>query len=261
MIVRRKTQSLILVLVSRITLTLLSVMAFVPVVAAVRNSVVPSTTISTGFIGVDPPLWLPSRRRRTMAPATRFRLANDVSDGNGDSNQNNDDAAQLRKRAAELREQARIMDEQLSNSSKNNRRLQNVSNLPTQPDASTMMTLKGKRILVAGANGRLGSMVCRYLLRQNPLTQVVAAVHYVSEDGSPTSRGYGRLSYEVGAEDGIGRLGPAWSSADDRTATFEWDASTMRDYNLQNLRLVECELLDPVQCQSVAEGCDALIWW
>lgn len=120
------------------------------------------------------------------------------------------------------------------------------------------MSLKGKRVLVAGANGRLGSMVCRYLLRNYPGVEVVAAVHYVGED-SPTARGYGRLSYEVGAEDGVGSIGPAWN-ADERTATFQYDAETMGGYNLQNLRLVECELLDPVQCQSVSEGCDAVIW-
>jgi superfamily I DNA/RNA helicase len=34
----------------------------------------------------------------------------------------------------------------------------------------------------------------------------------------------------------------------------------MKDYNLKNLRIVECELLDPVQCMSIAEGCDAVVW-
>lgn len=95
------------------------------------------------------------------------------------------------------------------------------------------------------------------LLRNHPQTEVVAAVHYIGED-SPTSRGYARLSYEVGAEDGVGSLGPAWS--EERDATFEYNPEVMQDYNLQNLRLVECEFLDPVQCTTVAEGCDSIIW-
>jgi hypothetical protein len=84
----------------------------------------------------------------------------------------------------------------------------------------------------------------------------VAAVHTVGEN-SPTARGYGRLSYEVGAEDGIGRIGPAWS--DSTTATFEY-SDEMKDYNLQNIRIVEVELLDPIQCKTITEGVDSIIW-
>lgn len=169
-----------------------------------------------------------------------------------------DDAERMKQQAKELREQIRKMEEELGDQ-RRNRQL----NGPTQPNKLEPndrqgMTLRGKRVFIAGANGRLGSMVCRHLLRNHPHTQVVAAVHVVGEN-SPTSRGYGRLSYEVGAEDGIGRIGAAWS-AEDRTATFQWDEESMRDYNLHNLRVVECELLDPVQCMSVAEGCDSVIW-
>jgi hypothetical protein len=170
---------------------------------------------------------------------------------------NEDEATRLQQQAAKLREQIRQMEANLGD-----QRPRNYERPPppqSQPDPTdTNPSLKGKRVLVTGANGRLGSMVCRYLLRNHPQTEVVAAVHVVGENSS-TSRGYGRLSYEVGAEDGVGRIGPAWSS-EDRTATFEWDIS-MKDYNLQNLRLVEVELLDPVQCRTVAEGCDAVIWW
>jgi hypothetical protein len=120
------------------------------------------------------------------------------------------------------------------------------------------LSLKNKQVLVVGANGRLGSMVCRHLLRTHPECQVVAAVHYVGED-SPTARGYGRLSYEVGAEDGIGNIGPAWS-AEDRIATFRYNPETMKGYNLQNLRIVDVELLDPVRCQTITENVDAVIW-
>lgn len=168
----------------------------------------------------------------------------------------NEEADRLRRKADELREEIRKMEESIGETTRARRREQ----VPTQTlldDQDEGMSLKNKRVLVVGANGRLGSMVCRYLLRSNPQTEVVAAVHYVGEN-SPTSRGYGRLSYEVGAEDGVGLLGPAWSS-EERTATFEF-APEMRDYNLQNLRVVEVELLDPVQCQTITEGVDSVIW-
>ena len=101
--------------------------------------------------------------------------------------------------------------------------------------------LDGKNILMVGSNGRLGSMVCRRLLRQYPeIANVVAMVHVVGEN-SETSRGFGRLAYEVGAEDGRGSIGPAWS-AEDRTATFEFDEEYMTPYHLEKLRIVECEV-------------------
>ena len=101
--------------------------------------------------------------------------------------------------------------------------------------------LDGKRILLVGANGRLGSMVCRKLLRTYPeIKELVAMVHVVGEN-SGTSRGYGRLSYEVGAEDGRGTINPAWD-LQDRNAYFEFDEEVMSDYNLDKLRVVECEV-------------------
>lgn len=172
---------------------------------------------------------------------------------------NEDDPERLKKKAEELREQIRQMEKQLGDQREQTIKSSKDNKTATDATATTTSgpTLKGKRILVTGANGRLGSMVCRYLLRNYPDTQVIAAVHYVGED-SPTARGYARLSYEVGAEDGIGSIGAAWSSSsntDDqdiptRTAAFRYNEQVMRDYNLQNLRLVECELLDPVQCQT-----------
>jgi nucleoside-diphosphate-sugar epimerase len=178
---------------------------------------------------------------------------------NADTNSNGDgenESERLRRQAAELRQQIRDMEEKLGDKRVRNYQVEPpVQAVKEQVDEG--MTLKRKRVLVVGANGRLGSMVCRNLLRNNPDTEVVAAVHTVSEN-SRTSRGYGRLSYEVGAEDGVGSIGPAWS-AEDRTATFEY-ADYMKDYNLKNLRIVECELLDPVQCMSITEGCDAVVW-
>eukprot|EP00428_Durinskia_dybowskii_P022518 CAMPEP_0170206640 /NCGR_PEP_ID=MMETSP0116_2-20130129/2886_1 /TAXON_ID=400756 /ORGANISM="Durinskia baltica, Strain CSIRO CS-38" /LENGTH=236 /DNA_ID=CAMNT_0010457075 /DNA_START=115 /DNA_END=821 /DNA_ORIENTATION=+ len=163
------------------------------------------------------------------------------------------EAERLRKQAETLREQIRAMEASLELTSARAQRNTN-NNIVPEPKSAPLeepMSLKKKRVLVVGANGRLGSMVCRHLLRTHPQTEVVACVHTVSEN-SPTARGYGRLSYEVGAEDGIGKIGAAWS-AEDRTATFEY-ADYMKDYNLQNLRLVECELLDPVQCTTICEG-------
>ena len=143
------------------------------------------------------------------------------------SSSSNDDAARYREQAERLREQIRNMEEQLG---KDRPRLYNpqISELTDVEDE--LMNLRGKRILVTGANGRLGSMVCRYLLRNHPKTEVVAAVHYVGENSS-TARGYGRLAYEVGAEDGVGTIGPAWS-AEERTASFRY-SDEMKDYNLQ----------------------------
>jgi hypothetical protein len=170
-------------------------------------------------------------------------------------------ADRMKRQAEILRQQIRDMEQTLSAS----RELRQVARPTVEPvdnddDTDDGMSLRNRRVLVVGANGRLGSMVCRYLLRNHAeIGEVVAAVHVVSEN-SPTARGYGRLSYEVGAEDGIGSIGSAWSSAEERVATFSYDEATMSGYNLHKLRVVECELLDPVACQTVCEGVDALIW-
>ena len=111
------------------------------------------------------------------------------------------------------------------------------------------------RVVVFGANGEFGAVVVRTLLREYPSVDVVASVHDISDE---TTRGYGRLSYMVGAEDGIGTINPAWS--DDKTSTFEYDPVGMKGYNLQNCRIVECEILDPRQVETVVEGCDACIF-
>jgi hypothetical protein len=188
------------------------------------------------------------------AVANKFRASGDngtESDADADA-----DATRLRKQAQDLREQIRKMEEGLGENRPRNYDAPQRTAPETLVDQGAM-SLKRKRVLVVGANGRLGSMVCRYLLRNNPQTEVIACVHYVGENSS-TSRGYGRLSYEVGAEDGVGYIGAAWS-AEERTATFEY-ADYMKDYNLSNLRLVSCELLDPVQCQTICEDVDSVIW-
>jgi hypothetical protein len=87
--------------------------------------------------------------------------------------------------------------------------------------------------------------------------EVVAAVHFV---GQASTRGWGRLSYEVGAEDGRGSIGPAWSGEDERNASFEYDPEVMGGYNLNKLRIVEVELLNPTQVCTITEDVDAVIF-
>jgi len=81
-------------------------------------------------------------------------------------------------------------------------------------------------------------------------------VHFV---GEYSTRGYGRLSYEVGAEDGQGYISSAWSEEEERNARFEY-VDAMKDYNLNKLRIVDVELLDPQQCITVTQGIDSVIW-
>jgi len=84
-----------------------------------------------------------------------------------------DESTLLKRKADKLRAEIRALEETLNSS---RRAAPAAEGESTQEEA---MSLKGKKVLVVGANGRLGSMVCRYLLRNNPTTQVVAAVHYV----------------------------------------------------------------------------------
>jgi hypothetical protein len=221
-------------------------------------TIVLSLSIAVSSFSLRPSIVTTTNARRS----TRLRSTSN-NDNNNNNNNNNDDAAtRYREQAERLREQIRAMEEQLGSnrrppSSDAARTINTNSKSNNVEDESTTNNLKGKRVLVTGANGRLGSMVCRYLLRNYPQTEVVAAVHYVGENSS-TARGYGRLAYEVGAEDGVGTIGPAWS-AEDRTASFQY-SDEMKDYNLKNIRIVEVELLDPIQCNSIMEGVDSVIW-
>ena len=176
-----------------------------------------------------------------------------------DSNEN-DEAQRYQEKANELRNQIRSMESKISDKRSNNNALYIKEKEPTiGDDDNEGKSLKNKRVLVVGANGRLGSMVTRHLLRTHgeELKEVVAAVHYV---GQATSRGWGRLSYEVGAEDGVGSIGAAWSQEDERNASFEFDPEVMGGYYLNKLRLVEVELLDPVQVRTITEDVDAIIY-
>ena len=176
-----------------------------------------------------------------------------------DDNNNNEDAQKLQEKAQKLREQIRQMESTIGDKRSNNNALYIKKKEPdNDQDDQDGNSLKNKRVLVVGANGRLGSMVTRYLLRTygNEIKEVVAACHYV---GQATTRGYGRLSYEVGAEDGVGTIGAAWDG-EDANASFQYDPETMDGYNLNKLRIVEVELLDPVQVLTITEDVDAIIF-
>lgn len=198
-----------------------------------------------------------SIRPTTSASVAQMSWKIYATPNTGNNAGGDDEPARLRRQAQQLRDEIRAMEEKLAPQ----RAIRQASSGDPSKQLSEEgleegeMSLKGKTVMVVGANGRLGSMVCRYLLRNNPLTKVVAAVHYV---GEASTRGYGRLSYEVGAEDGKGSINPAWDS-EDRNAYFEF-TEEMRSYNLQNLRVVEVELLDPVQCMTITEDVDCVIW-
>lgn len=169
----------------------------------------------------------------------------------------NDEVQRLREKARELREQVQQMEEKLASERPARIESSNADDTAATPAEEPLVgrSLKDKRVLVIGANGQLGSMVCRHLLRNHPeVREVTAACHYI---GEATTRGYGRLSYEVGAEDGVGTIGAAWS--EDRNASFQY-SDEMKDYNLNKLRVVELELLDPVQVRTITEDVDCVIY-
>jgi nucleoside-diphosphate-sugar epimerase len=190
-------------------------------------------------------------------------------DGDGNGNDRKAEAARLRRRAEELRAEVRELETRMDDDRAARRgatgpRDRNGYDDGRYDDDEDDERTEGKslgdmRVLVVGANGRLGSMVVRRLLRYHPeLREVVAAVHYV---GTSSTRGYGRLSYEVGAEDGIGTIGPAWGGGDDGSnARFVYDPNVMSGYNLNKLRIVEVELLDPVQVRTITEDVDAVVY-
>ena len=211
----------------------------------------------------------PHRRRSSSATRRRDQQQDGGGGegGGGGGGGAEEEARRLRRRAEELREQARDMESKMGDE----RLRRGIVGPPPaaivdDDDGAIVVvggginkkSLRGKRVLVVGANGRLGSMVARRLLRSHPeVREVVAAVHYA---GRATTRGYGRLSYEVGAEDGKGAIGSAWSEGDDANASFAYDPEVMSGYNLDKLRVVEVELLDPIQVRTITEDVDAVIY-
>ncbi|KAL9184195.1 hypothetical protein ACHAXT_002281 [Thalassiosira profunda] len=198
---------------------------------------------------------------RSVHPATSGRSQlpplQSTTDSSNDGGE--EEARRLQEKAAQLRDQIKAMESEIGEE-RRERYAQRDDEVPKddEPAAEGGKSLANKRVLILGANGRLGSMVTRYLLRTHPeVKEVVAAVHYV---GQATTRGYGRLSYEVGAEDGVGTIGAAWSGEDERNASFIYGPETMAGYNLNKLRIVEVELLDPVQVRTITEDVDSIIF-
>ncbi|GMI47894.1 hypothetical protein TrCOL_g4175 [Triparma columacea] len=114
-------------------------------------------------------------------------------------------------------------------------------------------------VLIIGANGSLGSIITRQILRAffPPPTPVPSSfrVYACVHDYSRSSL----LSYEVGAEDGVGTIGPAWDPSS-RDATFEYDSKTMSGYNLDKLTVKECEILSPLEVDEITRDVDAVVY-
>ena len=99
------------------------------------------------------------------------------------------------------------------------------------------------------------------LLRNHKNVQVRALVR----DAKNAYNGYGRLSYEVGAEDGKMDLRPAWAM-DPETgryaapATMEFDEAVQGGYGLDRLEIRECELRYTKDVDAALGDVDAVIW-
>lgn len=107
----------------------------------------------------------------------------------------------------------------------------------------------GRTVFVAGANGRLGSRVVRMLLRRG--CRVRAAVR-----GTEKVEDYSRLSYEIGAEEGLGDIQAPWvRKSVEMTATEE-----MKEYGLGQLIVVECDLMDEKNVARAVKGVDAVVF-
>ena len=117
-------------------------------------------------------------------------------------------------------------------------------------------------MVVAGANGRVGSMVCRHLLRTQPGVRVRALVR-----SADRTEDYARLSYEVGAEEARYALRPAWSLAPEEDGgglawptQAQFDPQIQGDYGLERLELVPCELRHEDDLKAALRGADAMIY-
>lgn len=117
-------------------------------------------------------------------------------------------------------------------------------------------------VVVAGANGRVGSMVCRQLLRTQPKVTVRALVR-----SADRAEDYARLSYEVGAEDARYAVRPAWSLAPEEdggglawATQSQFDDSVQSGYGLDRLQIFPCELRHEADVKAAVAGADALIY-
>jgi hypothetical protein len=110
--------------------------------------------------------------------------------------------------------------------------------------------LKNFTVVVAGSNGRVGSVVSRLLLRRG--CNVIALVRNVD-----SVENYARLSYEIGAEDVRGDIQAPWV----RKSVLLEGTSAMLRYGLGRLRVYECDVLDEQGVRAaLANGADAAIF-
>ena len=131
--------------------------------------------------------------------------------------------------------------------------------VPLIAHTTSALKLPRSTIAVAGANGRVGSMVCRELLRNHPQVTVRAIVRSASDP----YQGYGRLSYEVGAEDGKMELAAAWEIGQDGrlgTMSMEFDEEVQGDYGLDRLEIREADLRYSRDVDECLSDVDAVVW-
>ena len=111
-------------------------------------------------------------------------------------------------------------------------------------------SLKNFTVAVAGSNGRVGSVVCRLLLRRG--CNVIALVRNVD-----SAENYARLSYEIGAEEVSGDIQAPWV----RKSVLLQGTAAMLRYGLGRLRVFECDVLDEQGVRTaLAGGADAAIF-
>lgn len=111
------------------------------------------------------------------------------------------------------------------------------------PDGDEVPKLGPCTVAVAGANGRVGSWVCRELLRRNPDITVRALIR----DASDAYTGYGRLSYIVGAEEGRYEVKAAWAYDEEwggfnSPSKVTFDEERQGGYGLDRLEIREVDL-------------------
>merc|ERR1719149_576794 len=113
-------------------------------------------------------------------------------------------------------------------------------------------------VVVAGANGRVGSRVVTELLRKHSKVNVRALVRSASRIQS-----YERLSYESGAEDGKMSIRPAWEIQEGGFAqgqTTEFDPAVQGGYGLDRLEILECDVRHRPDVARVIASADAVIF-
>ena len=133
---------------------------------------------------------------------------------------------------------------------------------PDQPDPRAKIPgareLPPCTVVVAGANGRVGSRVVTELLRKHSKVSVRALVRTATR-----FEGYERLSYETGAEDGKMSIRPAWEIQQGGFAqgqTSEFDPAVQGSYGLDRLEILECDVRHRPDVARVLAGADAVIY-